>query len=167
MNNCISELKIDIFESFLINLDIIYVMDEKNRQILDVLKKDSRTPVREIGKQLSIKPSTVHLRIKKMVESGLIEKFTVKLDNAQAMENFIVFMLVSGKSSQYLHNKFMNNPCVKEVFGITGEYDMMIKMKFAGIEEFNNFILDFRETYADSIEKTVTMISTVTLKEEV
>ena len=140
--------------------------DDKDTKIIEVLKQNSREPVREISKKTRIRPSTVHQRIQKLVENGIIEKFTIKLNNKEVGENFIVFMLVKGSTTEYIDKNVLNNSHVKEVFGITGEYDMLIKLKFNDVEEFNQFVIDFRKNKKD-IQSTLTMVVTANLKEEI
>ena len=141
-------------------------IDNKDEKIIEILKQDSRKPVREIAKITKIRPSTVHQRIQKLIENNVIEKFTIKLNNKAVGENFIVLMLVKGGTSEYIDNKFLNNKYVKEVFGITGEYDLLIKLKFENIEEFNEFVLNFRKNKKE-IQSTLTMVATTNLKEEI
>lgn len=141
-------------------------LDNKDSKILDILRSGARLPIREISKQAKIRPSTVHQRIQKMVENKVIEKFTVKLDNKKVGENFIVFMLVKGGTSEYIDAKFLSNRHIKEVFGVTGEYDVLVKLKFADVEEFNEFVLNFRKG-KNEIQSTLTMVATANLKEEI
>ena len=63
-------------------------------------------------------------------------------------------------------NKILNNKHVKEIFGITGEYDLLIKLKFKDVEEFHEFVLDFRKQNKE-IQSTLTMVVTTNLKEEI
>ena len=93
-------------------------LDKKDEKIIEILKHDSRAPIREIAKQTKIRPSTVHQRIQKLIESRVIEKFTIKLNNKEVGEDFIVFILVKGGTSEYIDNKILNNKHVKEIFGI-------------------------------------------------
>ena len=141
-------------------------IDNKDQKIIDILKRDSRAPIREIAKNTKIRPSTVHQRIQKLIENNVIEKFTIKLDNKAVGENFIVFMLVKGNTSDYIDNKTLNDRHVKEVFGITGEYDLLIKLKFKDVEEFHQFIIDFRKDKKE-IQSTLTMVVTTNLKEDI
>jgi DNA-binding Lrp family transcriptional regulator len=134
----------------------------KDTKIIAELKKNSRATVRDIAKATSIRPSTVHQRIKRLMKDKVIEKFTIKLNNKAAEENFVVFMLV--KTEKDLDDKVFSNPHIKEVFGVTGEYDLMMKLKFKDIEEFNEFIIEFRKS--NRINNTVTMVATINIKEE-
>ena len=141
-------------------------IDNKDKKIIEVLRQDSRKPIREIAKETKIRPSTVHQRIQKLVENKVIEKFTIKLNNKAVGQNFIVFMLVKGGTTEYIDNKILGNEHVKEVFGVTGEYDLLIKLKFENVEEFHEFVLNFRKGKKE-IQSTLTMVVTANLKEEI
>ena len=141
-------------------------IDNKDEKIIEILKEDSREPIREIAKKTKIRPSTVHQRIRKLIEDKVIEKFTIKLNNKAVGENFIVFMLVKGGTTEYIDNKILQNKYVKEVFGVTGEYDMLIKLKFENVDEFHEFVLNFRKNKKE-IQSTLTMVVTANLKEEI
>ena len=141
-------------------------MDSKDRQIIDELRKDARVSIRDLAGKIKLKRSTVHDRITKLVSDGVIEKFTVKLNNKAVGENFIVFMFIKGSTTDYIDSKFLHNKNVKEVFGITGEYDVLLKLKFQDIEEFNDFVLKFRRENKQ-IQSTLTMVTTANIKEEV
>jgi DNA-binding Lrp family transcriptional regulator len=139
------------------------MIEDKDWKILEVLRENSRLPIRDIAKKTSLRPSTVHDRISKLKEEKVIEKFTVKLNNKAVNENFIVFMFIA--TSKDLESTFFFNNHIKEVFGVTGEYDLILKLKFGDIEEFNKFIIDLRKN--KSIVKTTTMVATINIKEEI
>ncbi|MBU0627985.1 MAG: Lrp/AsnC family transcriptional regulator [Nanoarchaeota archaeon] len=139
-------------------------IDGKDLAVINVLKENSRLAIRDIAKLTKLRPSTVHQRILKLKEKGVIEKFTVKLDNKSVGESFIVFMLVKTKPSAML-DRIVNDKHVKEFFGITGEYDLFLKLKFRDVEEFNDFIIKFRKE--SSIQTTLTMVVTANVKEEI
>ena len=140
------------------------MIDKKDIPIIEALKENSRLSIRDIAKKTRLRPSTVHQRIIKLKESNVIEKFTLKLNNKAVGENFIVFMLIKTKPNVILDSKAMQNEHVKEVFGLTGEYDLLLKLKFNGIDEFNDFVLKFRKE--QQIEATLTMVVTANIKEE-
>jgi DNA-binding Lrp family transcriptional regulator len=140
-------------------------LDKKDKAILNILRSDCRASVRTISKQTGIRPSTVHQRIKRMVEKGIIKKFTVTLDDEVIGEKLTVFILISGEPGKYLDPKFFKSPSVKEAHGITGEYDIIMKCKFRDLKDFHQFIISFREKYGKNLSKTITMVETMKLKE--
>jgi len=138
-------------------------LDIKDHKIIELLRQNSRLSIRQIAKKTLIRPSTVHQRIQKLVKEGVIEKFTLKLNNKAFGEGFIAFLLITTKKN--IPAAFFDDKHVKEVFGITGEYDLIIKLKFKDVEEFNDYIINLRKVPA--IEKTLTMVVTTTIKEEI
>ena len=138
-------------------------VDDKDFAIINALKENSRLPIRDIARLTKLRPSTVHQRILRLKEKGVIEKFTLKLNNKAVGEGFIVFMLIKTKPSAML-DKLINNEHVKDFFGITGEYDLLLKLKFEDVDEFNDFILKFRKEQL--IQTTLTMVATANVKEE-
>jgi DNA-binding Lrp family transcriptional regulator len=140
-------------------------LDDKDHAILEHLKRDARMSIRKISKLTKIRPSTVHQRIKRLESDGVIKGYTTKLDPEKLGENFTIFMLASGGLDKYLDDKFLKSRHILEIHGITGEYDLLLKLRFKDIKQFNKFVIDFREKYSRSISKTITMVQTVPLKE--
>ncbi len=138
-------------------------IDDKDQRIIDALRENSRMAIRDIAKKTGIRPSTVHQRMQRMVKTGVIERFTVKLDNRAVEEHFIVFMFVT--TSANLPPSFFEDKHIKEAFGVTGEYDLLIKLKFRDIEEFNDYLITLRKR--KEIVKTITTVSTINLKEDI
>lgn len=138
-------------------------MDAKDSRIIELLKQNSRESIRSIAKKSGIRPSTVHQRLTKLKKEKIIEKFTVKLSNKAVGENFIVFMLLT--TDKDLEPSFFENRHIKESFGVTGEHDLFLKLKFRDIDEFNDYIISLRKN--KNIKKTLTMISTINIKEEI
>ena len=52
-------------------------IDEINLKILDILNKDSSTPFVDIAKRIGVSDGTVHIRVRRMIAAGLINKFTI------------------------------------------------------------------------------------------
>ena len=140
-------------------------LDDKDLKIIEYLKNDARISVRDLGKKTRIRPSTVHQRIKRLINEGVIQSFTIKLDKEKLGENLTVFMLISGSLDKYFDDRFMKSKHIIEIHGITGEYDLLLKLRFKDMKQFNKFVIDFRERYSRSISKTITMVQTAALKE--
>ena len=134
-------------------------LDMKDHKIINVLRENSRLSIRDIAKKTKLRPSTIHIRIKKLIDNCVIEKFTLKLNDEVIGKNFIVYMLISTdkKITDF------SNDVIKEVYGITGEYDLILKMKFKGINEFNDFVIKFRDKH--KLGKTLTMVATIKIKD--
>jgi DNA-binding Lrp family transcriptional regulator len=138
-------------------------LDSKDLVIITELKHDSRASVRDIAKKTSLRPSTVHNRIQQLKKENVIENFTLKLNNKAVGENFIVFMTI--KATKDIPVAAFHNKHIKEAFGITGDYDLLLKLKFKDIDEFNEFIIRFRKD--NQLTTTQTSVVTAVIKEEI
>ncbi|OGX08067.1 MAG: hypothetical protein A2Z88_07160 [Omnitrophica WOR_2 bacterium GWA2_47_8] len=141
-------------------------MDSKDTLIIEELRKDGRASIKDISKITGIRPSTVHQRIQRLLRDGTIEKFTIKTSDDAIGEPFTAFLLIKGNTQKYLPSRIVTDPHVKEVFGVTGEYDLLLKLKFRDVKEFNDYIIAFRQEHPQ-IQATLTMVGTAKIKEEV
>ena len=57
-----------------------YQLDEIDNQILELLIENTRMPYTEIAKKLIISAGTVHVRVRKMEEAGIITGSTLNVD---------------------------------------------------------------------------------------
>ena len=55
-------------------------LDEVDHQILDILVENARIPFTDIAKKLVVSPGTIHVRVKKMEDEGIIKGSTLSLD---------------------------------------------------------------------------------------
>ena len=138
-------------------------LDLKDHKIINELKLNSRASVRDIAKKTGLRPSTVHQRMQKLIRNRIIEKFTLKLNNEALGENFIVFMLINAEKD--IINTAFKSKHINEAFGITGEYDLILKLKFKDVREFNDYVISFRKKY--NLRNTLTMVVTTVIKEEI
>lgn len=56
------------------------MVDEKDLQIIDALRRNARAPFTEIAKRLGISEAAVRNRVKALEKESVIRKFTVLLD---------------------------------------------------------------------------------------
>ena len=57
-----------------------FKLDETDHSILDMLIENTRTPFTDIAKKLKISAGTVHVRVKKMEEGGIITGSSLTID---------------------------------------------------------------------------------------
>ncbi|NJE25282.1 Lrp/AsnC family transcriptional regulator [Thermococcus sp. MV5] len=68
-------------------------LDDLDRKILKLLKEDARITISEIGERLGKPESTIHFRIKKLIERGIIERYTIVLGES-ARPKEIAFVIL-------------------------------------------------------------------------
>jgi Lrp/AsnC family leucine-responsive transcriptional regulator len=144
------------------------MIDEKDRRILDELTEDARKSVVDISNDLGIPRATVQERIQRMKLSGAIRKFVAIPDYSLLGRPVAAFILVSfmpGTVSQReLGEQISHLPRVDEVHLITGEWDIMLKVRAGSMEELGKLILDKLRSMK-GVMRTVTCVCFNTLKE--
>ena len=144
------------------------MIDEKDRKILEELMEDARKSVVDISNDLDIPRATVQERIQKMKQNGLIKKFVTVPNYSQLGRPVTVFILVSfmpGTVSQrQLGEQISHLPRVEEVHLITGEWDIMLKIRVESMDELGKLVLD-KLRAMKGVMRTVTCVCFNTLKE--
>ena len=141
-------------------------INEKDRDILSLLEKDSKLTIQQISIKTGLPITTIHNRIKKMEENGIIKGYTVVIDgkklgigiNAYVLIN-VEYMTPNGKkiSQVDLAKKINKNPLVEETSILAGGADIIIKLHSRNIDELNDFIIN-KLRDMDGVKNTQTMI---------
>ena len=105
-------------------------MDEKDRLILQELKKNSNRSVQALAKATKIPPTTVHNRITRLVSEGVIRQYTIKVDNkklSHVQAFFEVALAPSVNANEFM--KTMKNK-VDDIYSVAGDFQFLIKASF-------------------------------------
>jgi len=145
------------------------MMDTRDSRILDELIKDGRKSIVEIAKELDLPRATVQERLRKMVESGVIRRFVAIPDYSRIGKQVMAYVFVAfsnegGLSQRKLAEEISRTPGVYEVSVISGEWDMLLKVRANSVEEIGKLVVD-RLRAMRGIEKTETCVSFQTIKE--
>jgi len=123
------------------------MIDEKNQKILEELKKNSRNSTKNISRNTRIPRVTVHDRIKKMREEGIIKKFTANINYKKIGLPTEVFIFVSFQSGldisqRELAKRISKIKGIYEVHIISGEYDLLLKVRGESLEDIGKLVID-------------------------
>ncbi|MBD3342407.1 MAG: winged helix-turn-helix transcriptional regulator [Candidatus Lokiarchaeota archaeon] len=137
-------------------------LDDIDKNILRTLQKDARTSYREIQDSLGISIGTIHNRISKMKDKGIIRGFSIKLNNEKLgyKLTFLIRMHIDGKHTAQILNEIKKKPEVCSVFHTTGEQSAALICRFKESEDVHKFIRELNEK--EYITRTV---SNMVLKE--
>ena len=145
------------------------MIDLKDEKILDELVTDGRKSVVDIADELDLPRATVQERLKKLVESGVIRRFVAIPDYSKIGKEVTAYVFVSfgsegGLSQRKLAEEISKIRGVYEVAVISGEWDMLLKVRGGSVEEIGRLVVD-RLRAMKGIEKTETCVSFQTIKE--
>lgn len=143
-----------------------YDMDEKDLKILEILKEHGDYTTRQIAKKTLLPPTTIHNRIRKLKEEGIIERFTVQLDAAKIGKGFMVYVLVSANlgvlkqkhKTQYdLVTELKKFEFVERADVVAGGTDLVAIVRVKDVEEFDKALLGKIQNL-EGIDKTQSLI---------
>jgi len=141
-------------------------IDDVDITILREIQEDFRTSYRDMAKKLDLSVGTVHNRIKKLTEMGVIRKFTAVLDPEKLGFELtaIILMKVEGSHILEIEEALGRYRSVIAVYDTTGDFDIVIISKFRTREELNNFIKEILKM--QHVKSTVTSIALNVVKED-
>lgn len=130
-------------------------MDELDREILDVLRHDARIPYTEIADRVDTSEGTVRNRVERMVETDVIERFTVatRTGNIKAMIELGVDVAVD---TTEVATRMAEWHAVDFVWQVSGEEDVVLVVDAADTEGVNDLITRARDM--DEIVSTTTRL---------
>ncbi|MFC7133489.1 MULTISPECIES: Lrp/AsnC family transcriptional regulator [Salinibaculum] len=119
-------------------------MDELDRQILDILRRDARTPYTEIADDIGTSEGTVRNRVEQLVEDDVIERFTVatRTGNVKAMVEISVDVNVQ---TEGLTERMADWTMVDFVWQVSGEEDIVLVVDATDTSSLNDLITRARE----------------------
>ncbi|GAA4935436.1 winged helix-turn-helix transcriptional regulator [Algibacter agarivorans] len=135
-------------------------LDEIDHQILDMLIDNTRIPFTDIAKKLLISAGTVHVRVKKMEESGIIRGSSLMLDYKKLGYSFIAYVgvyLNNTSQTKFVLERINEIPFVTVAHITTGKFNIFCKIRARSTEHAKEviFLLDDIE----GVYRTETMIS--------
>ena len=119
--------------------------DKIDERIIGYLKEDSRESFVDIGKKLKLSESAVRRRVKNLVDSKTINKFTIELGEENVTSAIVLVSVDSATDTSKVSLKLAKLNGVKTVYEITGQYDITTIMSASSIAEINNSIDELRK----------------------
>jgi DNA-binding Lrp family transcriptional regulator len=149
-------------------------LDEKDLAILTSIQKDCKLTAREVARRINSPITTVFAKIKRMEELGIIKDYKAILDSQKLNRSTTAFILASVSyepknndkqiSQREIAGRIAKFPEVQEVHIITGDWDLLIKVKGKNVDIMGKFVID-RLRLVKGIEKTLTCMVFETCKE--
>ncbi len=137
-----------------------YHIDELDHQIIDVLIDNARTPFTDIAKKYKVSAGTIHIRVNKMMEEGIILGSTLKLDYDKLDYSFIAYVglyLIKSLSTEFVLSELRKIPEVTVAHLTTGKFGVFCKLRARNTKHAKEII--FRIDSIPDVQRTETSIS--------
>ncbi|HLD59754.1 MAG TPA: Lrp/AsnC family transcriptional regulator [Candidatus Bilamarchaeaceae archaeon] len=128
--------------------------DEKDKNIISILKQNSRESNISIAKKIGLTEGAVRSRINKLVENKTIQKFTIETNSGSI---FGIVMIKAEKSVKALLGEVEDSKIAKESYEISGDYDACVVLEGESLQDIDGKIDELRKL--KSVADTRTYIS--------
>jgi Lrp/AsnC family leucine-responsive transcriptional regulator len=166
--------KATVIYSHSVIITIMEKLDEKDLAILNFIQKDCKLTAREIARKIGSPITTVFAKTKRMEELGIIEEYRAILNSRKLDNSATAFVLASVSygaknddkqiSQRDIAREIAKFPEVQEVHIITGDWDLLIKLKGKDVDTIGKIVID-KLRIVKGVEKTLTCMVFETSKE--
>ncbi len=112
-------------------------MDEIDSRIIGLLRENARMSFVDMAKELGISEAAVRRRVRRLVESGAIRRFTVELGRKGGASAITLVAVQPGVQIGEIARRVKELQGVEHVYEITGQYDMAIFVTGETIADVN------------------------------
>jgi Lrp/AsnC family transcriptional regulator for asnA, asnC and gidA len=137
-----------------------FKLDNVDHQILDMLIDNSRVPFTDIAKKHNVSAGTIHVRVKKMEDAGIITGSTLIVDYKKLGYSFIAYVgIYLNKTSQtkFVLERLKTIPNVTVAHITTGKFNIYCKIRAKNTTHAKDIIYQIDDI--DGVLRTETMIS--------
>jgi Lrp/AsnC family leucine-responsive transcriptional regulator len=149
-------------------------LDEKDMAILALIQENSKLTAKQIAKKISAPITTVFAKTKRMEDLGIIKEYRAILVPEKLGSGTTAFILASVSyrakaddvpiSQRIVAEEIAKFQEVQEVHIITGDWDLLIKLKAENVDSIGKFVVD-KLRLIRGLEKTLTCMVFETVKE--
>ncbi len=143
--------------------DAKHIYDDLDRELIALLRRDGRAPLAKIAAILGISRGTVQNRLDRMLASGAILGFTVRVRDDAAAPAIRAVMLIEvvGKSTTAVIKKLRGLPELQALHTTNGKWDLVAEIQSKSLADFDRVLREVRMTDGVSNSETSILLSSV------
>lgn len=135
-------------------------LDDLDRQLLALLMENAKRPYTDLAKQLFVSGGTIHVRMNKLIETGVVKGQTLVIDPAALGYDITSFLGVYLQQSSLYEEVSANLRKIPEIVAAhytTGVYSIFIKVICRDTDHLRKVLQQIQEV--DGIQRTETFLA--------
>ena len=106
-------------------------MDDTDRQLISLLRKDARTPVATLAAKIGVSRGTVSNRLRKLEDGQVIVGYTLRLrpDAEPHQIRAWMWVLVDGNQTRAVIASLLGEPAVASLHDTNGRWDLLAELR--------------------------------------
>lgn len=130
-------------------------MDDLDRQLLNLLRRDARRPYTDIADELGVSEGTVRNRVDRLIDDGVIERFTIDTHTGNVKAMIEVSVAVDVDTHE-MGDRMADWDEVDFVWQVSGELDIVLVVDASDTQGVNDLITKARNQ--DEVVNTKTRL---------
>jgi len=133
-------------------------MDDLDRRLIAVLRVDGRVPLAKLAVVLGVSRGTVQNRLDRLVESGVVLGFTVRIRKAEhtQMVRAIMTIRIAGKTTVAVVRALRGMPELRALHTTNGAWDLVVELQAESLPDFDRVLREVRSI--DGVANTETSL---------
>ncbi len=121
-------------------------LDDIDRRLIALLRSDGRAPVTTLARQLGVTRATVNSRLDRLIETGLVLGFTVRVRDEHGDDDVRAISLieVNGRNTTDVIKQLRGMPELQSLHTTNGGWDLVAEIRCASLREFDDVLRQIR-----------------------
>ena len=134
-------------------------MDDKDRHLIAMLRKNARLPVAALAKALGVSRGTIQNRINRLTAQGTIQGFTIRVEAETPRVRAVMMVGIEGERSERIIELLRGFPEIAAVHTTNGRWDMVLELNTESLEAFDLALHRIRKIEGISGSETSLLLS--------
>ncbi|UHD46340.1 Lrp/AsnC family transcriptional regulator [Aureimonas altamirensis] len=141
----------------------MHQFDSLDRQMIEVFRGDGRAPVSKIAEILGVTRGTVQARLDRLLDSGAILGFTVRVrqDHEAGAIRAVMMIEAAGKSTTAIIKRLRGMPELHSLHTTNGTWDLIAELRASSLHDFDRVLRDVRQIDGILNSETSILLSSV------
>ncbi|WP_119306115.1 Lrp/AsnC family transcriptional regulator [Cohaesibacter haloalkalitolerans] len=140
-----------------------HIFDQLDKDLISLLRHDGRAPLSKLADILHVSRGTVQNRLDRLMESGAVLGFTVRVREDYELDGIRAIMLIEvvGKSTSQVIRKLRGMPELHTLHTTNGAWDLVAEIQAASLSDFDRVLREVRLIEGVLNSETSILLSTI------
>lgn len=122
-------------------------LDKTDRELLALLKADSRATTTTLAARMGVARATVQTRMERLKRQGTIQRFTIEMRASAQTDTVRAVMLIEleGSMSRSVISALRRKPELTDLHSTNGAWDIVAQLETSSLAEFDRVLREVRE----------------------
>jgi DNA-binding Lrp family transcriptional regulator len=141
----------------------MHIFDALDQELIGILRQDGRAPLSKLAEILGVSRGTVQARLDKLIDSGALLGFTVRVreDNDDGAVRAIMLIEVVGKSTTSVIKQMRGLPELHALHTTNGGWDLIAEIRARNLSDFDRVLRQVRTIDGVLNSETSIMLSSL------